>query len=94
MSFFGKKKEKAPTPQEAIQRIRDVEDLLGKKQAYLEKKITDELDSARKYGTKNKRSNLFSIICVEKISVRYKNLLCYFLVTFVKLTVKIMILYR
>ena len=56
MSFFGKKKEKAPTPQEAIQRIRDVEDLLGKKQAYLEKKINDELDSARKYGTKNKRS--------------------------------------
>jgi len=38
-SFFSKNpKEKAPTPQEAIQRIRDVEDLLNKKSQYLEKK--------------------------------------------------------
>lgn len=55
-SFFSKNpKEKAPTPQEAIQRIRDVEDLLNKKSQYLEKKIEDELDVARKNGTKNKR---------------------------------------
>lgn len=61
MSLFGKmfgknSKEKPPTPQEAIQRIRDVEDLLSKKSQFLEKKIDDELQSAKKYGTKNKRS--------------------------------------
>ena len=55
--IFGKNpRDKPPTPQEAIQRIRDVEDLLEKKQQFLEKKINDELNSARKYGTKNKRS--------------------------------------
>jgi len=53
--MFKSSKEKAPTPQEAIQKIRDVEDLLNKKSTYLEKKIEDELDIARKNGTKNKR---------------------------------------
>ncbi len=56
-SMFKSSKEKAPTPQEAIQKIRDVEDLLNKKSQYLEKKIEDELDIARKNGTKNKRCN-------------------------------------
>lgn len=60
--IFGKNaKEKPPTPQEAIQRIRDVEDLLGKKSQFLEKKINDELDTARKHGTKNKRSKPLDI---------------------------------
>ena len=67
MSVFGKmfgknSKEKPPTPQEAIQRIRDVEELLEKKQQFLEKKINDELNNAKKHGTKNKRCNFFSII--------------------------------
>jgi len=53
--FAKNSKEKAPTSQEAIQKIRDVEDLLNKKSQYLEKKIADELDTARKNGTKNKR---------------------------------------
>lgn len=65
MSVFGKifgknSKDKPQTPQEAIQLIRDVEELLGKKQQFLEKKIYDELDSARKFGTKNKRSMIFA----------------------------------
>ncbi len=51
------KKETTPTSQEAIQKIREVEDLLNKKSEYLEKKIADELDAARKHGTKNKRRN-------------------------------------
>lgn len=64
MSVFGKmfgknSKEKPPTPQEAIQRIRDVEELLEKKQQFLEKKINDELNNAKKHGTKNKRCNFF-----------------------------------
>ena len=61
-SMFAKgTKEKAPSPQEAIQRIRDVEDLLNKKSQYLEKKINDELDVARKNGTKNKRLALAAL---------------------------------
>jgi hypothetical protein len=57
--IFGKNsKDKPPTPQEAIQRIRDVEELLGKKSQFLEKKIDDELQVARTNGTKNKRGKL------------------------------------
>ena len=60
VKMFGKNsKEKPPTPQEAIQRIRDVEELLEKKQQFLEKKINDELNNAKKHGTKNKRCNFF-----------------------------------
>ena len=54
--IFGKNaKDKPPTPHEAIQRIREVEELLGKKSEFFEKKIEDELNIARKHGTKNKR---------------------------------------
>lgn len=53
--FGGKKGEPAPTPSEAIQKLREMEDLLTKKQEFLEKKIEDEIATARKHGTKNKR---------------------------------------
>lgn len=61
MSVFGKlfgsggKGGKAPTPQEAIQRLRETEEMLAKKQDFLEKKIDQELMTAKKNGTKNKR---------------------------------------
>lgn len=59
MSFFGKmfggKKEEAPTTGEAIQKLRETENMLLKKQDFLENKIEAELDTARKNGTKNKR---------------------------------------
>lgn len=64
MSFFGKlfgsggKGGKAPTPQEAIQRLRETEEMLAKKQEFLEKKIEQELLTAKKNGTKNKRAAL------------------------------------
>jgi hypothetical protein len=59
--IFGKNgKDKPPTPQEAIQRIREVEELLEKKSQFLEKKINDELMTAKKHGTKNKRSSSLS----------------------------------
>lgn len=63
MSFFGKlfsgkKGEPAPTPSEAIQKLRDIENMLTKKQEFLEKKIEVEIDTARKNGTKNKRGML------------------------------------
>lgn len=53
--FGGGKKNKAPTPQEGIQRLREVEEMLMKKSDFLEKKIQTELATAKKYGTKNKR---------------------------------------
>ncbi|OXU28820.1 hypothetical protein TSAR_011194 [Trichomalopsis sarcophagae] len=61
MSFFtkvfgGKKEVAAPTTAEAIQKLRVTEDLLVKKQAYLEDKIENELMTARKNGTKNRRA--------------------------------------
>ncbi|XP_029286881.1 charged multivesicular body protein 4b [Cottoperca gobio] len=64
MSMFGKlfggggKGGKAPTPQEAIQRLRETEEMLAKKQDFLEKKIDQELVTAKKNGTKNKRAAL------------------------------------
>ena len=53
--FGGGKKGKAPTPQEGIQRLREVEEMLMKKSDFLEKKIDSELATAKKHGTKNKR---------------------------------------
>nr|4ABM_A Chain A, CHARGED MULTIVESICULAR BODY PROTEIN 4B [Homo sapiens]4ABM_B Chain B, CHARGED MULTIVESICULAR BODY PROTEIN 4B [Homo sapiens]4ABM_C Chain C, CHARGED MULTIVESICULAR BODY PROTEIN 4B [Homo sapiens]4ABM_D Chain D, CHARGED MULTIVESICULAR BODY PROTEIN 4B [Homo sapiens] len=44
--------------QEAIQRLRDTEEMLSKKQEFLEKKIEQELTAAKKHGTKNKRAAL------------------------------------
>jgi len=62
MSFFGKmfggKKEEAPSTSEAIQKLRETENMLVKKQEYLESKIEMELDIARKNGTKNRRAAL------------------------------------
>ena len=60
MSFLGKmfgggKNEKAPTAGEAIQKLRDTEEMLIKKQDFLEKKIDQELRTAKQNGTKNKR---------------------------------------
>uniref|UniRef100_A0A1B6LBV6 Uncharacterized protein n=1 Tax=Graphocephala atropunctata TaxID=36148 RepID=A0A1B6LBV6_9HEMI len=54
--FGGKKEDKAPTTGEAIQKLRETEEMLIKKQEFLEKKIEQELGVARKNGTKNKRA--------------------------------------
>lgn len=51
----GKAGKGGPTPQEAIQRLRDTEEMLSKKQEFLEEKIEQELTAAKKHGTKNKR---------------------------------------
>ena len=51
----GKRGEAAPTPQEAIQRLREIEEMLNKKSDFLEKKVDQELATAKKHGTKNKR---------------------------------------
>nr|XP_022920811.1 charged multivesicular body protein 4c [Onthophagus taurus] len=59
MSFFkdlfGSKK-KEPTTGEAIQKLRETEDMLMKKQDFLEKKIEMEVTLAKKNVSKNKRA--------------------------------------
>nr|XP_001918398.2 LOW QUALITY PROTEIN: charged multivesicular body protein 4a [Equus caballus]XP_008537767.1 PREDICTED: LOW QUALITY PROTEIN: charged multivesicular body protein 4a [Equus przewalskii] len=57
--LFGRgKKEKGPTPEEAIQKLKETEKILIKKQEFLEHKIQQELQTAKKHGTKNKRAAL------------------------------------
>ncbi|XP_061778208.1 charged multivesicular body protein 4c [Nerophis ophidion] len=47
-----------PSPHEAIHKLRDTEDMLTKKQDYLEKRIEQEVAIAKKHGTRNKRAAL------------------------------------
>ncbi|XP_026148141.1 charged multivesicular body protein 4c [Mastacembelus armatus] len=47
-----------PSPQEAIHKLRETEEMLTKKQEYLEKRIEQEIMIAKKNGTKNKRAAL------------------------------------
>jgi charged multivesicular body protein 4 len=65
MSFLGKlfggkggTAKETPTPAEAIQKLRGVEEILIKKQEYLEKKVSEEVEVIKKHGTKNKRISL------------------------------------
>lgn len=54
-NMFGGKKEQAMTTGEAIQKLRETEEILIKKQEYLEKNIDKEVDIAKKNASKNKR---------------------------------------
>ena len=56
--FGGKGKEQPVTSGEAIQKLRDTEDMLLKKQDFLEKKIEQEVATARKNAKTNKRAAL------------------------------------
>lgn len=63
MSFLGKifgskKEEKGPSTEDAIQKLRSTEEMLIKKQEFLEKKIEQEVAIAKKNGTTNKRGKL------------------------------------
>lgn len=59
MSFFtkifGGKKDEAPSTGAAIQKLRETEEMLNKKQAFLEKKIEQEILIAKQNAAKNKR---------------------------------------
>lgn len=59
--FFGGGKPKAPSREEAIMKLKDTQEMLEKKSEYLEKKIQDELSTAKKHGTKNKRAALVAL---------------------------------
>merc|ERR1712025_1322621 len=56
--FGGKGKEAAPSTGEAIQKLRETEDMLMKKQDFLEKKIEQEVSAAKKNAKTNKRAAL------------------------------------
>lgn len=51
------------TPGEAIQKLRETEAMLTKKQEYLERKIDEEIAIARKNGTRNKRGKRMANPC-------------------------------
>ncbi|CAL8312579.1 unnamed protein product [Merluccius merluccius] len=57
-SSSSRSKKSGPSPQEAIHRLRETEEMLTKKQEYLEQKIEQEIAIAKKNGTKNKRAAL------------------------------------
>uniref|UniRef100_A0A0N4Z044 Charged multivesicular body protein 4b n=1 Tax=Parastrongyloides trichosuri TaxID=131310 RepID=A0A0N4Z044_PARTI len=58
-NFFGSsKKQETPSTQESIQKLRETEEMLVKKQEFLEKKVETELNLAKQHGTKNKRAAL------------------------------------
>ncbi|CAJ0915039.1 unnamed protein product, partial [Mesorhabditis belari] len=59
--FGGKKEAPPPSTQDSIQKLRETEELLIKKQDFLEKKIKDEVATAVKHGTKNKRLALHAL---------------------------------
>lgn len=61
----GKGKDDQPSPQVAIQKLRETEEMLGKKSEFLEKKIEKELAAAKHAGMKNKRgrSNSHAKMC-------------------------------
>lgn len=54
-----------PTPQEAIHKLRETEEMLTKKQDFLEKRIEQELMTAKKHGTKNKQGKFLLIVLVN-----------------------------
>ena len=53
--FGGKNKENIPTTEDAIQKLKQTEEMLEKKQEYLEKKIDVENTTAKKHAKTNKR---------------------------------------
>lgn len=61
--LFGSNKsnEKAPSPQEAIDKLRSIEEMLMKKSDFLESKIQTELETAKKQGKTNKRGALLAL---------------------------------
>lgn len=66
-NMFGGKKEQAMTTGEAIQKLRETEDILNKKQEYLEKNIEKELDIAKKNAQKNKRGMTWGQMGKEEV---------------------------
>lgn len=89
--LFGtsKSNDKAPTPQEAIEKLRAIEEMLIKKSEFLERKIQTELENAKKQGKANKRGEIlggfsFVFLPLEKVNIKklYFKILIFFLLLF------------
>ena len=68
--LFGRSrdpKQAAPTTGEAIQNIRGIEDMLGKKQEFLEAKVAAETETAKKNAKTNKAAALRALKRREKV---------------------------
>lgn len=57
-NIFGKKEPPAPSTSESIQKLRDTENMLIKKQEFLEQKVEQEHELAKKNASTNKRSKI------------------------------------
>lgn len=76
MSFFGKifgggKQKSGWDTNEAIQNLRKMEELLVKKQEFLEEKIDNEIDCAKKNGSKNKRGTVMFFFYIFFVLIYY-----------------------
>jgi len=79
MSFLGKmfgrgEKGNPVTTGEAIQKLRETEEMLNKKQDFLEKKIEAELANARKNAKTNKRSALQALKRKKKFEAQLQQI--------------------
>ncbi|KAH7718074.1 charged multivesicular body protein 4b [Aphelenchoides avenae] len=72
--LFGKKKEEAPNTQDALQKVRDTEELLLKKQELLQKKIEQEVATAKKHGQANKRLALQALKRKKQYEAQLENI--------------------
>lgn len=82
MSFFtkifgGKKDDEGPTPSQAIQKLRETEDMLMKKQEFLEKKIELEITVARKNASSNKRGMKYMCLIKHQLLTNVSLCSCY-----------------
>ena len=66
----GKKGDGGPSPQVAIEKLRNTEEMLNKKSEYLERKIQEQIALAKKHGMKNKRGERVCVCMVELAAMR------------------------
>jgi len=74
-AFGVKKGGKSPSPQEAIQKLRETEEMLQKKADFLETKVTKELNIAKQHGTKNPQSKRIALQALKRKKRYEKQLL-------------------
>ena len=82
--IFGssQRKGETPTPQTAILKLRETEDMLSKKSEFLENKIEKETALAKKHGMKNKRGiaqKTSRRVFIVKITVRIPTIILKFM---------------
>ena len=65
--FGSGKKGEPPSPQQAIQKLRETEEMLSKKTDFLEKKIDNQMKTIRKSGMKNKRGDALPIETIDYV---------------------------